>query len=76
MDNDVNLNHGHEWPITGDELRAAIARAERAEAEVARLREVLRFYADAPRDEDGATMPLDMGERARAALADSEKEET
>ncbi len=34
------------------------------------LEEALRWYATVPRDDDGATMPLDLGERARSALAE------
>lgn len=53
---------------------AIVARIDRegreaAEARVAELEAVLTWYATAPRDEDGATMPLDTGERARAVLA-------
>jgi len=46
---------------------AYLVRADRAR--VAELEAVLTWYATAPRDEDGATMPLDMGERARTVLA-------
>lgn len=71
MDDDYDLTRGH---VTPADMAAAvsslIARAERAEAEVARLREVLDSIAGGhPCDEDHR-------EVARAAIADSEKEET
>ena len=60
---------GMPYPEARENVGTLIERANKAEARVAELEAVLTWYATAPRDEDGATMPLDTGERARAVLA-------
>lgn len=62
----------HEWEmVTASERDSAIARAERAEAEVTRLREVLDSLERHLLDGDDTALALI--DKTRAALADSKK---
>jgi len=69
----VSCQHNSLTGCSDCNARAIERENARLREELARYRAALEWYATVPRDDDGATMPLDRGERARAAL---EKEKT